>query len=271
MSVSLLQAWRRREHHDMRRSRRIATLRCAHGAGLLAIAIVSLFGLVRCSEDASSNGAAAPQDAGAEAAADVALHDGGGGGGSAGSDGAAHDSAAHDVNSGEPLSNPCSGVTCSGHGTCAPGDGGQAACTCEKGYQASGLNCVSNQLCAAVQCGRCQECAIVNGVATCTCLAGFKPNGADSCTPDPNPCDTANCVPGQEQCVTEVHCVPSGMCVPTCDCSNCANCGPGSAWGTQCQDADGGPLACNKPCPNGDTCLPYSPGMCWPGEGCYSQ
>ncbi len=37
---------------------------------------------------------------------------------------------------------PCSGVTCSGHGTCSSSSG-SAQCSCNSGYQASGLTCVA--------------------------------------------------------------------------------------------------------------------------------
>lgn len=39
--------------------------------------------------------------------------------------------------------NPCAGVSCGGHGTCAP-SGGSAACTCDTGYYASGLSCLAS-------------------------------------------------------------------------------------------------------------------------------
>ena len=38
--------------------------------------------------------------------------------------------------------NPCAGVSCGGHGTCAA-SGGSAACTCDDGYYASGLSCLA--------------------------------------------------------------------------------------------------------------------------------
>lgn len=43
-----------------------------------------------------------------------------------------------------PSSNdPCAGVTCSGHGTCAASNGA-ATCTCAPGFHAAGLFCLSN-------------------------------------------------------------------------------------------------------------------------------
>ncbi|MEJ2434256.1 MAG: hypothetical protein P8Y53_14260, partial [Pseudolabrys sp.] len=65
---------------------------------------------------------------------------------------------------------PCFGVTCSGHGSCALQDG-QAACACEDGYLANGLACEPDATgpCAGVDCsghGACREQA---GAATCDC------------------------------------------------------------------------------------------------------
>jgi parallel beta-helix repeat protein len=41
-----------------------------------------------------------------------------------------------------PVPDPCDGVTCAGHGTCAV-TAGNASCTCDGGYQAAGLTCVA--------------------------------------------------------------------------------------------------------------------------------
>ena len=43
----------------------------------------------------------------------------------------------------EETSNPCEGVTCSGHGTCEV-VGDQATCNCDSGYHAQGLNCMED-------------------------------------------------------------------------------------------------------------------------------
>ncbi len=39
---------------------------------------------------------------------------------------------------------PCNGVDCSGHGECVVIDGNTAACDCEEGFEADGLECVAN-------------------------------------------------------------------------------------------------------------------------------
>lgn len=62
--------------------------------------------------------------------------DGGAGGGSSGAGVGGGDGGAGPTD-------PCVGVTCSGHGTCAVVSGA-AACTCESGYHASGLACVQD-------------------------------------------------------------------------------------------------------------------------------
>ncbi|HEY3356494.1 MAG TPA: hypothetical protein VGQ83_24800 [Polyangia bacterium] len=130
--------------------------------------------------------------------------------------------------------------------------------------------------CAGVVCGRCGACAVVGGVAACTCPAGYRVAGAD-CVLDPDPCATTTC-DADHACVPEAHCQPLGACVATCDCGNCGNCGPDNSdgrwddWQEYCGNLMASPatLACTRPCPAGEGCLPYSPAICWPMEGCFS-
>jgi len=172
--------------------------------------------------------------------------------------------------------NSCQGVTCSGHGTCIVADGGVASCSCEAGYHAVGLTCVQDETCAGVTCGRCATCKVIGGVAQCTCPEGFRLEG-NGCVVDPDPCATIDCGP-DKACVPEAHCQPLGACVDTCDCSNCGNCGPDNSdgrwndWQEYCGNLNSQPatMRCNKPCPPGEGCLPYSPAICWPMEGCFS-
>ena len=172
---------------------------------------------------------------------------------------------------------PCEGVACSGKGTCQAGDGGQAQCVCDPDYHADGLQCVADETCAGVDCGRCGQCEVLGGLATCTCPNGFRHDGS-GCVTDPNPCDAVDCGP-DGVCVPEAHCQPLGACVPTCDCSNCGNCGGDNTdgrwndWQEYCgaePDQSPATVACNKPCPSGEGCLPYAQPMCWPMEGCFS-
>ncbi|HSQ63686.1 MAG TPA: hypothetical protein VLM85_10755 [Polyangiaceae bacterium] len=76
--------------------------------------------------------------------------------------------------------------------------------------------------------------------------------------------------------MTEIHCQPSGACLQGCDCSNCGNCSNIST-NTDCggtSDAGTPLVTCNQPCGAGEGCIPTGStpwGMCYPGEGCFSQ
>jgi hypothetical protein len=177
-------------------------------------------------------------------------------------------------------SGSCTGVTCSGHGSCAPGDAGQPTCVCQPGYHDVGLECVADESCSGITCGRCANCQVLDGSATCVCPDGFVLTGGNlsDCTPSPDPCAGIDCG-ADGYCVPEAHCAPLGACVPTCDCSNCPNCGPDNSdhrwddWQEYCgaqPDQSPATMVCNKPCAGGEGCLPYNPGICWPMEGCFS-
>ncbi|MBN1771347.1 MAG: hypothetical protein JXB32_08810, partial [Deltaproteobacteria bacterium] len=45
---------------------------------------------------------------------------------------------------GETTVDPCEGIDCSGHGTCAVTGGDTAVCLCDAGYHAEGTTCVAN-------------------------------------------------------------------------------------------------------------------------------
>jgi hypothetical protein len=184
---------------------------------------------------------------------------------------------AHPDAEGEAPSNPCDGVTCSGFGDCEVVDGSEPACSCEPGYHPSGLACEKDESCTGVACGRCGTCEVIAGKATCTCPDGFSNDGT-GCVVDPNPCDTTDCG-ADAACVPEAHCQPLGACVPRCDCSNCGNCGSDNSdgrwddWQEYCgaePNQSPATVACNKPCPPGDGCLPFADPICWPMEGCFS-
>ncbi len=171
---------------------------------------------------------------------------------------------------------PCAGVTCGGHGTCVV-TGGVAACTCMPGYHAVGLDCVVDETCAGKDCGTCGMCQVVDGLATCSCPQDYMWQG-NKCVLAIDPCANANCTADQ-YCVPEAHCQPLGACVQRCDCSNCPNCGPDNSdgrwndWQEYCGAAPNqspATMACNKPCPPGEGCLPYAVPICWPIEGCFS-
>jgi hypothetical protein len=158
------------------------------------------------------------------------------------------------------------------------GSGGSsdAAIACDPGYHPVGTTCVPDETCTGKDCGLCGTCAVNAGVAECQCPTGYQPTDG-KCVLNPNPCDTTTCATGTA-CVPEAHCQPLGVCVQICDCSNCGNCGPDNSdgkWNDQ-QEYCGNPNAspatvkCNTPCQNGEGCLPYSPPICWPIEGCFS-
>jgi EGF-like domain len=238
---------------------------------LYACALVSLAVLLLgCSSDPS--GVAGP---------DGSAASGGGGGTSAGGSGASSGTGAVSGTGGavdassDGVTSSCSGVTCSGHGTCSESVG-SATCQCDPGYHPAGLDCQADQTCAGVDCGLCGTCDVLNGTAICSCPTGYGLQ-AGKCVLDPDPCVTTSCG-ADEACVSEAHCQPLGACVPTCDCNNCGNCGPDNADGRwddmqeYCGNLMSSPatLTCTKPCPAGQGCIPYSPAICWPLEGCFS-
>jgi len=158
------------------------------------------------------------------------------------------------------------------------GAGGSLDATvgCDAGYHRGGAGCVPDETCAGVSCGTCGSCVVNNGVAECECPTGYQFSGG-KCVLSPNPCDTTSCATGTA-CVPEAHCQPLGVCVQICDCSNCGNCGADNSDGkwNDYQEYCGTPMAspattaCTTPCPSGHGCLPYSPPICWPNEGCFS-
>ncbi len=76
---------------------------------------------------------------------------------------------------------PCSGVDCSGHGTCRV-SAGQASCACDPGYHADGLTCVPDDPCANVTCGQNAHCES----GSCVCDEGYEGDPATGCRL-PNP------------------------------------------------------------------------------------
>jgi hypothetical protein len=96
--------------------------------------------------------------------------------------------------------------------------------------------------------------------------------------PASDPCAGVVCPEGQA-CVSEAHGQPLGVCVDTCDCSNCGNCSYDNADGRwddmqeYCGNLKNSPatMACNRPCGGGMGCIYYGAvNICWPLEGCFS-
>jgi hypothetical protein len=78
-------------------------------------------------------------------------------------------------------------------------------------------------------------------------------------------------------CISEHHCQADAVCVDTCDCSNCGDCDmqdfvDTGSWALYCGGGQAGPasIVCTTPCPAGQGCIPYSPPICWGGQGCIS-
>eukprot|EP01043_Picozoa_sp_COSAG02_P000826 COSAG02_NODE_17_length_55377_cov_106.402258_6_plen_403_part_00 len=65
------------------------------------------------------------------------------------------------------LPDPCHGVSCGGHGSCAAASG---TCACEPGY--SGPHCETRDLCHGVSCGGHGSCAAGSG--SCACEPGYS-------------------------------------------------------------------------------------------------
>ena len=193
---------------------------------------------------------------------------------------------------------PCADIQCGPLGTCAPAMFGGAGCTCVEGAMPYGRTCVDADklTCTdrdggrvprgAIRCDATDDhlevCHDGNGDGVLEWIFGAECAAPGSCAASclGTPCPDQPCPVGTA-CVEEAHEEPLGVCVPTCDCSNCGNCsldngdGRWDDWQEQCGvDPNGaGPptTACNLPCPNaGDGCIPYDPGICWPMEGCFS-
>ena len=85
-------------------------------------------------------------------------------------------------------SDPCSGVTCGGNGTCT-NSGGTASCACNPGFVASGLDCVGSSggtdPCTGMNCSGHGSCSSSSGAAVCTCDSGYQASGS-SCLPTPS-------------------------------------------------------------------------------------
>jgi hypothetical protein len=137
---------------------------------------------------------------------------------------------------------------------------------------------VLNPTCSGDDCGRCSSCVDIDGRMTCACPSGFGYVAGFGCRPDPDPCESASCSP-TEVCVGEHHCTADAVCVPTCDCSNCGNCELDNSDGRwddmveHCGNPGSSPATatCALPCPRGHGCIPYSPPICWPMQGCMSM
>lgn len=91
-------------------------------------------------------------------------------------------------------SDPCTGVTCSNHGTCLVTAENKAFCACDEGYHAEGTDCVIDPSpCARVTCGDNSFCVVTSTFeALCLCDDGYHRDG-DKCVLTGNPCAEVDC------------------------------------------------------------------------------
>ena len=82
---------------------------------------------------------------------------------------------------------PCTGVDCGGHGTCAV-DAGAPWCLCDADYSNMGATvCVPMaDPCDGIDCAGHGTCVVTpNGVTMCACDFGFRNADTETCVPDP--------------------------------------------------------------------------------------
>ncbi len=106
---------------------------------------------------------------------------------------------------------PCAGVTCTSHGTCAVTSADLPICACDPNYHAQGLDCVSDaDPCDGIDCSAHGTCVVNGELATCNCDADYHADGL-ACIADPvvNPCES-------------VLCSGHGTCVVVSDAASCA-------------------------------------------------
>ncbi len=101
------------------------------------------------------------------------------------------------VDAGSPV-DPCSGVTCSGHGRC-DSSSGEARCICDPGYEADGTSCVELGPCDGVTCSGHGHCVEHGGRAVCDCDPGFRAVDLH-CVAEDDPCAGQDCS-GHGQCM----------------------------------------------------------------------
>jgi len=191
---------------------------------------------------------------------------------------------------------PCDGVTCSGHGTChVIPIVERAECNCDPGYIPYGLSCVEESILGCRgsdgvfyprgtrRCGTddtiIEVCRDANGDGRMEWAFGANCVNGTTCSGGclNAPCNVQPC-PLETSCIQTVHGEDAWICVVTCDCSNCGNCDMqdfvdcGGCWTLYCGSPGDPPTTlCSKPCPSpGEGCIPYTPPICWPGEGCMS-
>jgi hypothetical protein len=187
----------------------------------------------------------------------------------------------------------CDGVSCTANGSCVTQVFGGATCQCDPGYQPYGMACVqerklfcrgtdgSLQPRGTTRCGSngtsLDVCRDADGDGLVEWAFGVDCANGKTCATGclGAPCPDQPCAIGTT-CVPEAHGMALNVCVVTCDCTNCGTCDISMFTSSEqavCGATSGNTptKACNMPCPSaGDGCIPYSPGICWPLEGCFS-
>ena len=117
---------------------------------------------------------------------------------------------------------PCEGVLCSGFGACVVANG-EAVCTCNAGYHASGLECLAD-LCLEANCVH-GHCTDPTNLPSCTCDTGYAGDTCEDCASgyvrdenglecvsagtggpcDPSPCGHGDCSVENESAVCTCH------------------------------------------------------------------
>ncbi|MEK7704947.1 MAG: hypothetical protein AAB426_08310 [Myxococcota bacterium] len=84
-----------------------------------------------------------------------------------------------------PPIDPCAGIACTGHGTCAVTSAGVAICACDQDYHTQGLDCVSDaNPCDGIDCALHGSCVVDGETASCDCNADYHAE-ALVCVADP--------------------------------------------------------------------------------------
>jgi hypothetical protein len=182
------------------------------------------------------------------------------------------------------LADRCTPNACNGGGACGL-DAGIAECRCTAGYEgaacercATGFHrlgsgvCEADQACTSTTCGANSVCAVVGGVAQCTCAPGYAGGGCTQCYPGYHAVSAAD---GGFLCELDDRCRATSCGRGTCEdatgtvvCSNCPvgftgahcevnvdDCGTACQTG-QCLDLVGSRVCLCTDGTWGQTCLP---------------
>jgi len=100
----------------------------------------------------------------------------------------------HDASGSCVLDQTCLATTCSGHGTCARSSGVVSCTVCNTGYTGTWCelcntgfhrladgSCAANETCQGNNCSGHGNCALVNGLAVCTCSGGYSGVACAAC------------------------------------------------------------------------------------------